>query len=95
MFIKSKVIQIDATNLGIWQKPLSTGKMFQFCCIVTASMLSFYDYDYLANVLNSKKKQAHRNRFLGLYTGPVIYVTSLGSNLVSRIVSMLFTDIFF
>ena len=45
MFIKSKVIQINTINLGIWQKPLSTGKMFQFCCIVTLSMLSFYDYN--------------------------------------------------
>ena len=78
MFIKSKVIQINAINIGNLPKPLSIGKMFLYCCFVTALMLSFYDYDYFENVLNSQKKQAHMNRFFGLYSGPVIYVTFLG-----------------
>ena len=33
---------------------------------------------YFANVLASKKKLAHRDHFLVLYLGPVIYIIFLG-----------------
>ena len=34
MFIKSKIIQINAIKLDIWKKPLSIGKYFSFAVLL-------------------------------------------------------------
>ena len=77
MFIKRKNIQMNAIKIGIWQKPLPIGKVFQFMTMflftkinlhtetVPLDSIQFYDLHYfsLFSIDNILKKLDQLNQF--------------------------------